>query len=242
MAKPYYYDLNRIHKGKGFVAPAQLLRAERARYFPNLRGATLAAPGAEHDTTRALRGRVSLVSVFSGAWAEREARSFADDNPALQRVLAAAGEAGEGKAGDGVLQRLRVNVEPNVLRAALVRLFMRTTLRRAVPGPEHARYFLVRRELSEEVKAAVGVLNALTGATYLVDGHCRIRWAGVGDAQEGERESLVRGTVRLVGELRKAQEKGKDVGTGWPERELVVKVHEAAKAAAEQMPSEKVEK
>ena len=229
MAKPYYYDLNRIHKGKGFVAPAQLLRADRARHFPNLRGATLAEPRAERDTTAALRGRVSLVSVCSGAWAERQAAGFADDDPTLVRTLAA--------AGDGVLQRVRLNVEPNVLRAWVVKLFMRTTLPRAVPAAEHARYFLVRRELSEAVKAALGIMNPLAGAVYLVDGHCRIRWAGVGDAQEGELESLRRGVVRLVGELRKAQEAGTDVGAGWPERERVVQVHEAVKVAAERKPA-----
>ena len=225
MQKPYYYDWNRIGKGKAFLAPQQLLKAERALYMPNFHGATLAQPQVRADSTACLKGRVSVFAFASSGWAESNVRTYLDDNAVLGHVLRAAGE--------GVVQRVYINYEDNALRMAILRLFL-GRLRRKVPAADQARYFLVRRGVTEELKEDLGMFNVLNGAVYLLDGHGKIRWAGMSDANEDEKESLVRGTIRLVAELQRMQAEGKAVGSPWPAKETVARTYKAMTTALEE--------
>ncbi|KAI9674773.1 MAG: Mitochondrial ATPase complex subunit atp10 [Caeruleum heppii] len=200
VAKPYFREWSNMkyHEGKSFICPPALFRSTRALYFPNLHGQTLASK-LPVDTTTVLQDRVSVVSVYSGTWAQRQTASFVSkqDNPELAAVL------DEEK---DVLQEVDINVEPNRLKAWLIRLFM-PSLRRQLPTGRHSRYFLVRRGITEEIRDAIGLLNSKVGYVYLVDGQCRIRWAGSGNAEGGERQGLVKGVRRLVEEQRRAREK-----------------------------------
>ncbi|MCJ1284742.1 Mitochondrial ATPase complex subunit atp10 [Xylographa opegraphella] len=183
---------------KPFISPPTLIRAPKALYFPNLHGRTLLSPSA--DTTPLLRGKTSLVALFCGTWAERQAQTFLGSPPAphpsLAPLLAAHAD---------VLQRVDINMEDNALKAVLIRLFM-PSLRRQLPRAQHARYFLVRRGVTDVIREALGVRNGKVGYVYLVDSECRIRWAGSGPAGAGEVDSLVRGVGRLVGEGRQQQD------------------------------------
>jgi len=81
-------------------------------------------------------------------------------------------------------------------------------LRRRMGSQNWGRYFLVRRGITDEIRDAVGLLNSKVGYTYLLDGECRIRWAGSGNCEGDEKEGLVKGTTRLIQELEtKRQEK-----------------------------------
>ena len=128
-------------------------------------------------------------------WAETQARSFtaSDANPALHDLLA--GSAGRA-------QLVQVNVEEDMLKAWLIRLFT-GSLRRRVGKENWDRYFLVRRGISDEIRESVGLLNSKVGYTYLVDHQCRIRWAGSGSADPGEKEGLVKGMQRILSEMDK---------------------------------------
>jgi ATPase complex subunit ATP10 len=53
------------------------------------------------------------------------------------------------------------------------------------------------------MRESIGVLNSKVGYTYLVDHQCRIRWAGSGPAEPGEREGLVKGVQRILSEIEK---------------------------------------
>ena len=53
----------------------------------------------------------------------------------------------------------------------------------------------------------MGLLNSRVGYVYLLDSRCRIRWAGSGRAEGGEKEGLVRGVGRLL-EERRLEEQG----------------------------------
>ncbi|KAI9834589.1 MAG: hypothetical protein M1819_002965 [Sarea resinae] len=201
VAKPYFREWTnmRHYKGKTFFANPKLFRADRALYFPNLQGTTLAAPKKPHDTTPVLEDRISIVSIFSGTWAERQTKSFvgAKENPALHEALKGMGNKAAGAA--DVAQFVNINVEENALKAGLIRLFM-PSIRRQLPADAHGKYFLVRRGLSDEIRESIGVLNSKVGFVYLLDGGCRIRWAGSGVAEDQEKESLVRGVRRLLEE------------------------------------------
>lgn len=147
-----------------------------------MRGYTLADPSGVYDTTSVLAGKVSIVSVFSGLWAEEQTRTFVG-NAELTRV-----------------QRVWVNIEEDWMRAGLLRLFLGGLRKRF--GGEGGRYFVVRRGVEDGVRRDVGMVNGKIGYVYLVDERCRIRWAGSGDAGPGEREGLV-GCVRRLVEVEK---------------------------------------
>ncbi|KAI2638165.1 ATP10 protein-domain-containing protein [Xylaria nigripes] len=201
ISRPYFRDWGNLkfHQGKTFIAPPRLFKGELALFFPNLFGRTLSRTDKEpRDTTPLLRGRVSVVSVFSGMWAENQCKSFvsSESNPAVEKIFAeSAGRA----------QYVRINVEEDPLKAFLIRLWM-GSLRRQVGAEENfERYFLVRKGISDEIREAIGLLNSKVGYTYLVDTDCRIRWAGSGTSEDHEREGLVKGLQRLLLEETKAK-------------------------------------
>jgi len=183
-----------MHKGKSFLAPPGLFKGERALYFPNFYGQTLLKDKILRDTTPLLEDKVSVVSVFSSQWAENQAATFASqkDNPELHEVV---------KNSGGLAQMVQINVEENALKAMIVRLFM-SSLRKKLGPDNWSRYFLVRKGISDEIRDAVGLLNSKVGYTYLLDGECRIRWAGSGPCEGDEKEGLVKGTRRLIAELK----------------------------------------
>jgi mitochondrial ATPase complex subunit ATP10 len=203
ISRPYFRDWSnmRFHKGKTFVAPPRVFKAGLSLYFPNLHGQTLVKGDAEpRDTTPQLEGRISVVSVFSSQWAEAQVESFASEarNPALAALLAENRDRA---------QRVWINVEEDPMKAWLVKLFM-GGLRRRIGRENWERYFLVRRGITDDIREAVGLLNSKVGYTYLVDGHCRIRWAGSGDSEDHERQGLVKGLSRLLEEQKAPQASG----------------------------------
>ncbi|KAH6854457.1 ATP10 protein-domain-containing protein [Chaetomium sp. MPI-CAGE-AT-0009] len=196
ISRPYFRDWRNLqfHQGKTFLSPPRPFRADLSLYFPNLHGRTLAAPSA--DTTPLLEGRASVVSVFSGLWAEEQAKTFTapEQNPELHELL--------GRVGPTRAQLVQVNVEEDLLKGWLVRLFA-GSLRRRVGKENWGRYFMVKKGITDEIRESIGVLNSKVGYTYLVDHQCRIRWAGSGSADPGEREGLVKGVQRILREMEK---------------------------------------
>ena len=203
MAKPYFRDWSnlRFHKGKTFLAPPRLFKSDKALYFPNLHGKTLVKKSGLSDTTPVLEGKVSVVSVFSSAWAEGQVASFTGEknNPELHQLV---------KESGGRAQTVHVNIEENALKAALIKLFV-PSLRKRIGEANWGRYFVVRRGLTDEIRDAIGLLNSMVGYVYLLDGNCRIRWAGSGVSEGDEKNWLVRGARRLIEEAKEQKsEKG----------------------------------
>ena len=180
----------RYHKGKTFLSNPKLFRSEKALYFPNLQGYTLASGKEMRDTTSILNDKISVVSIFSGTWAERQTATFVDKHPELDEAL---------KLGKEVAQRVNINVEENTMKAALIRLFL-PGLRKRFPMEAHSRYFVVTRGITEDLRDDIGFLNSKVGYVYLIDRECKIRWAGSARAHVGEKEGLVKGVTKLIGE------------------------------------------
>ena len=198
MSKPYFRDWGNLkfHEGKSFIAPPRLFKADVSLYFPNFYGETLLKKAKEaRDTTPVLSGKVSVVSIYSSQWAERQAQTFVSKkaNPALHEVLA---------QNSDVAQMVNINYEDNKAKAWLIRLFM-GSLRRKFPEQDWGKYFLVRRGITDDIRESIGLLNSKVGYTFLVDQHFRIRWAGSGPAHPVEQESLAKGTARLAEDIRK---------------------------------------
>ncbi|KAL3962095.1 hypothetical protein ACCO45_003618 [Purpureocillium lilacinum] len=174
----------------------RLFKAELSLFFPNLYGETLLKTDtAPRDTTPLLAGRASVVSIFSSQWAEQQVASFTSRtaNPALHDLVARE---------PGLAQLVNVNYEDNAGKAWLVRLF-RGSLRKRFPEQDWDKYFLVRRGITDSIRESIGLLNTKVGYTYLVDHHCRIRWAGSGTGHPDEVEGLTKGLARLVDEIKR---------------------------------------
>lgn len=205
--RPYFRDFTamRHFKGKTFVAPERMFKAEHALWFPNLRGRTLEKGGKRQDaerkdTTAVLKGRISVVSVFSSGWAENQVKTFCGktENPGLHAVMEEAGAK-------GAVQMVDVNVETNVLKWWVLRAFA-YRLRGLKEKGDWAKYFLIRRGIGEEIKEAIGLLNSKVGYVYLVDPECKIRWAGSARADEDEKMSMIKGLQRLIAETKQGKQ------------------------------------
>ncbi|KAM5355997.1 hypothetical protein ACJ41O_002643 [Fusarium nematophilum] len=198
ISRPYFRDWGNLqyHKGKSFIAPPRLFKAELSLFFPNLYGETLLKTDKNpRDTTPLLAGKASVVSIFSSRWAEQQAETFTskEANPALHEALARHPD---------ISQLVHVNYEDNAGKAWLVRLFM-GSLRRQFPEKDWDKYFLVRRGITDDIRESIGLLNSKVGYIYLVDQYCRVRWAGSGPSHPDERDGLARGLSRLVDEIKK---------------------------------------
>ncbi|OQE17305.1 hypothetical protein PENSTE_c021G09671 [Penicillium steckii] len=194
VAKPYFREWSnlRFQEGKTFKSNPRLFRADKALYFPNIHGVTLASPKDPQDTTPILEGKITVVNLFSSVWAEGQVNTFtgAPLNPKLAAVL---------ENGGSMVQRLDINLEENRMKAWLVKRFM-WRMRQKLPEPQHSRYFLVQKGFTELLKEAVGMMNSKVGYVYLVDDACRIRWAGSGPAEAEELETLNNGLQKLIAE------------------------------------------
>jgi len=231
IAKPYFRDWSnmRFHKGKQFVAPERLFRPEHALFFPNFFGKVLRKDaqrlnrrdgykGLGKDTCEAMAGKVSVVKIVSSQWAANQVDTFTGEkmNPELHQTLERARD---------VAQIVNINREESLLRWWILQLFS-GNLRKGRSLEDQGRYFMVRRGVSDVMKEAIGLLNDKTGYVYLVDEECKIRWAGSALAEEGEKESLVRGLRKLIQEARMQKEKMPDL------EEAVAEVIEEPKGAA----------
>ncbi|KAE8133158.1 ATP10 protein-domain-containing protein [Aspergillus pseudotamarii] len=194
VAKPYFREWSNLrhHEGKTFYSGPRLFKRDKALYFPNMHGTTLASPKEPQDTTTQLRGRISVVNLFSSVWAETQVATFTgpEQNPGLYEAI---------KSGGDMVQKVDINLEENALKAWLVRRFM-WRMRNKLPEQQHRRYFLVRKGVTEGVKESIGMMNSKVGYVYLLDENCRIRWAGSGPAEEHELEALNNGIRKLIQE------------------------------------------
>ncbi|KAG5970383.1 hypothetical protein E4U55_001706 [Claviceps digitariae] len=97
---------------------------------------------------------------------------------------------------------VHVNYEDNRAKAWLIKLF-RGSLRRRFAERDWDKYFVVQRGITDEIRESIGLLNSKVGYTYLIDQHCRIRWAGSGSSHPEEKDSLAKGLARLVDEIKR---------------------------------------
>ncbi|PYI17015.1 hypothetical protein BO86DRAFT_389533 [Aspergillus japonicus CBS 114.51] len=202
VAKPYFREWNnmRHHEGKSFVANTRLFKRDKALYFPNMRGITLASKRQPRDTTPLFRGRITVVNIFSSLWAENQTSTFThrEKNPGLYEAFAAAVEGSKDKS---IVQKVDINLEQNPLKGAIVKMFM-WSMRRNLPSAQHDKYFLVTKGVDERLRETIGMMNSKVGYVYLLDENCRIRWAGSGNAEPEEKEALNNGVRKLAQERR----------------------------------------
>ncbi|KAI8941347.1 hypothetical protein NX059_002573 [Plenodomus lindquistii] len=189
----YFRDFKNIRKyrsGKTFLANPQIYKKDKALYFPNFHGNTLAEK--DVDTTTVLKGKVSIVNVYSSQWGETQAQSFTGKtvNAQVHEIIA---------QHPRVAQMVDINIEENSMKAWIISFFQ-FKLKSARAKEDWNKYFIVRKGVSEKIRETIGLLNGRVGYIYLVDQDCKIRWAASGYAEGTEMEDLNKGLRRLVAE------------------------------------------
>lgn len=103
---------------------------------------------------------------------------------------------------EGRAQLVRINIEDQSwLRYWFLRLFA-PFLRRNFKKENWSKYFIVRSGISDELRESIGALNSKVGYVYLIDGDCKLRWAGSGPAEPEETQSLAKSLSRLMDEMK----------------------------------------
>ncbi|KAH7114209.1 ATP10 protein-domain-containing protein [Dendryphion nanum] len=201
-----YKNIRKYRSGKTFIANPRIFKKELSLYFPNLHGETLAEATA--DTTDVLKGRVSVVQLYSSQWGEAQVQTFTGkkENPELHALLK--------EDGNEAVQIVDVNVEENVMKRWIIALFQ-WRLRRQRNKEDWGKYFVVRKGVSQRIRETIGALNGRVGYVYLLDEDCRIRWAGSANAEGTEMDDLTKGVRRLVQEYNDTKA-GKRKGTQRP--------------------------
>ena len=203
------------HKGKIFCANERMFRAELARYFPNLRGRTLATT-VDTDTTPVLRGMVSLVTFAGSQWGEKQVDSFVGKvNPEVEELL---------KKHKDVCQKVELMLETNPIKR-WIWYTMLPRFRRERPEEDHGKFFILRENPTTMIRESIGLLNRKIGYIYLVDQRCKIRWAASADAWDGERENMTKCFRKMVMDAAEAkseqdQQKTANTVTRGPARTL----------------------
>ncbi|KAF4547808.1 ATP10-like protein [Elsinoe fawcettii] len=195
--RPYFKDFTdmKYFKGKVFYAPDRVFKSQFARYFPNLRGRTL--EDVDADTTDVLQGQISVVSVASSSWAQKQADAWCQErqNPGLEGLL----DHWPGRDQGRRAQLVEINYEPNSWKYWLVKMFANQQ-RKIRSQFRWGRYFTVHKGFSQDLRLAIGMPNEKVGQVYLVDERCKIRWAGHALPEEQEKESMVKNLRRLLAE------------------------------------------
>jgi mitochondrial ATPase complex subunit ATP10 len=221
----YFRDFKNIRKyrsGKTFMANPRIFRLEAALYFPNLHGDTLAGSG--KDTTDVLKGKVSVVNVYSSQWGEGQVQTFTGnkENPELTELL---------ERNKEITQTVDVNVEENSMKAWIVKIFQ-WRLRRQRKEEDWEKYFVIRKGVSDRIRETIGLLNGRVGYVYLLDENCKIRWAGSGNAEGTEKEDLTRGLKKLIQEYRVQKDRRLDNRGQTPQKSEVESELEAQAVSA----------
>jgi ATPase complex subunit ATP10 len=191
----YFRDFKNIRKyrsGKTFIANSRIFKKDLSLYFPNFRGSTLKESNV--DTTDVLKGKVSVVRVYSSQWGEGQVMTFTGkkENPELGEIL---------DNNKDVAQIVDLNIDENWLKAIIVRLFQ-GRLRSQRSEEDWGKYFMIQKLVSNEIRETIGLMNGRVGYVYLLDEQCRIRWAGSGNAEGTEVGDLNKGLNKLIQDSR----------------------------------------
>lgn len=168
--------------------------------MPNFYGRTLNTSD-KCNTTSVLTGKLSIVRIFTALTGENQANSYfkptgieAGKKPTDADFSKAANSVQE----DG-FQVVDINIPENWAKEAIVKMFV-GRIKSLFANPDRAnRYFIARKGVSKEVLTSIHVENKYAGYLFVVDKHCKIRWAACGAATEEERDSL----WRVIASLKK---------------------------------------
>ncbi|PIL23340.1 hypothetical protein GSI_14651 [Ganoderma sinense ZZ0214-1] len=189
----HFSDLNatRKHGGKTWIAPKVMIREDRALYFPDIHGTSLAGREEQVHTTNILEGKVSVVTLLTTRISEIQAAQFVEPT---QRAFGS----------NPHFQFVQINLQDNLVKSWLVSLFQ-SGIRKQVPEKLWPTYMISNQNM-EYLREPLGIGNKHVGYVYLVDTNKKIRWAACADPKSEEVAALATCTKVLLDRLAKQQE------------------------------------
>ncbi|KAJ2548384.1 hypothetical protein EV175_004853, partial [Coemansia sp. RSA 1933] len=183
IGESYFQNILDLRKNgaKLFMAPNQLIPANKARFLPNLEGKTLT--GKAVDVSELCKGKTTLLTIEFVKFAEKHTMSFIS---VFEQAF----------SGIGGAQVVQVNIEENWAKAMVLKMCL-PVVRRNIPKHRHASY-VVRYGGVESLKTMLGIANPLIGYAFLVDKNTRVRWYANGEAVNDESSIMVALTKELL--------------------------------------------
>lgn len=189
-----FYDFKGFHntKGKVFRPPISYFKREKSKYFPNIAGTTLA--GDYKTLDQLLKGKVTLLRVYTSIQGEKCVNSYVEDYLSQQGY-------------DEFLKKypraqiVDLNVAQSWIKGLFVS-FAKSNLRKLVPPLRQGKYFMLPNKMfSQQVRRNLQCENEVAGYLYLLDDEGRIRWASSGFTDEKESEVLWRAVKGIEKEI-----------------------------------------
>lgn len=189
----HFADLNATRKrgGKTWIAPKVMIREERALYFPDIQGTSLAGGEGKVHTTNILDGKVSVVTLLTTRISEIQSAQFVEPT---QKAFSS----------NPLFQFVQINLQDNLVKSWLVSLFQ-SGIRKQVPEELWPTYMISNQNM-EYLREPLGIGNKHVGYIYLVDTNKKIRWAACADPKSEEVAALTTCTKVLLDRLAKQQE------------------------------------
>ncbi|QLL33262.1 hypothetical protein HG536_0E01730 [Torulaspora globosa] len=181
-SKSGMYELHAFqkHGGKMFISPKSYWRADRALYFPHLKGTSLS--GLTKDLEETLKGKTSVVRLFTNKVGDDLSKQYFQNRELDLDYLGKDLE----KLATSNTQIVEVSFLENAVKSIIAKLSA-YKLRSLIPPLRHANYFQCDRDqLPFTVRESLEINNIYTGYVIVVDPDLKIRWMACGAASEDE--------------------------------------------------------
>lgn len=180
------YELHAFqkHSGKMFISPKSYWRADKALYFPHLRGTSLA--GATEDLEKILKGKTSVIRLFTNKVGDDLSKQYFQNQELDLDYLG----KDHSKLNGANTQVVEVSFLENAFKSIISRLST-YKLRSLIPQARQGTYFMCERDqLPFPVRESLEINNIYTGYVILTDANLKIRWMGCGAASQEEFKTL----------------------------------------------------
>lgn len=181
-SKSGMYELHAFQKngGKMFISPKSYWRADKALYFPHLRGTSLA--GATEDLEERMRGKINIIRLFTNQVGDKLSKQYLQNKELGMDYLASDYDK---LAKEGV-QLVEVSFLESTIKMIIAKLST-YKLRNLIPKARHSTYYMCDRDqLPFTLRESLEINNIYTGYVVVVDPNLKIRWMGCGAASQEE--------------------------------------------------------
>lgn len=172
--------------GKIFTPSASYFKADKAKYFPNFKATAI--DGSELELHQLLKGKVSLIRVFSSVSGDNCSGTYFKSSDTGDNYLQSDYPKYLQKYSHS--QIIDLNIPLGFLKRNMVKI-VRGSIKNSLPDARKSRYFILPDSLIPfDIKQELLCDNSCSGYIYLVDSEGKIRWATSGYANEKELQIL----------------------------------------------------
>ncbi|CCE61894.1 hypothetical protein TPHA_0B02220 [Tetrapisispora phaffii CBS 4417] len=204
----HHMSVFRKTNGRLFEPPKSYWRADKALYFPHLKGEPLSGRGSkEINIEDKLKDKISIVNLFSNKTANELADTSLKNE---RRNIDYLNKDFESLPKD--VQIVQINLIDSKAKMLIFKLFAMRSLRSLIPSFLKDTYFICNRDqLPFILRENLHINNPYTGYSLLVDQNLKIRWMGSGALTVEDFDVL----WKAVKGVKKEANKGNEGSSTW---------------------------